>query len=95
MDYLIFLLLLLLFLAFLALMILLWKYAELKGSIEQRARRIFEEWKEKELESTSTRKAGILFEEWKQRHEKEIRKDAVKKSKAVITKITEQIAQFK
>jgi len=32
---------------------------------------------------------------WKQRHEKEIRKDAVKKSKAVITKITEQIAQFK
>jgi len=48
MDY--FLLLLLLFLAFLALIILLWKYAELKGSIEQRARQIFEKWKEKELE---------------------------------------------
>jgi len=40
---LIFILLLLLFLAFLALIILLWKYAELKGNIEQRARQIFEE----------------------------------------------------
>ena len=95
MDYLISLLLLLLFLAFLALIILLWKYAELKGSIEQRARQIFEVWKEKELESTSTRKAEILFEEWKQRHEKEIRKDAVKKSRAAIAgRVTEQIAPF-
>ena len=52
-------------------------------------------WKEKELENTSTRKAEILFEEWTQRHEKEIRKDAVKKSKAVVAgKVTEQIAPF-
>ena len=91
---LIFLLLLLLFLAFLAL-IILWKYAELKGNIEQRARQIFEEWKEKELESTSARKAEILFEKWKRRHEEEIIKDAVKKSKAVVAgKVAEQIAPF-
>ena len=95
MDYLIFLLFLLLFLAFLALIILLWKYAELKGNIEQRARQIFEEWKEKELESTSARKAEILFEKWKRRHEEEIIKDAVKKSKAVVAgKVAEQIAPF-
>jgi len=87
-------LLLLLFLAFLAL-IILWKYAELKGNIEQRARQIFEEWKEKELESTSARKAEILFEKWKRRHEEEIIKDAVKKSKAVVAgKVAEQIAPF-
>jgi len=36
-----------------------------------------------------------FFEEWKQRHEKEIRKDAVKKSRAAIAgKVTEQIAPF-
>jgi len=71
------------------------KYAEVKGNIEQRARQIFEEWKEKELESASMRKAEILFGEWKQRHEKELRRDAVKKSKAVITgKITEHIAPY-
>ena len=87
-------LLLLLFLAFLAL-IILWKYAELKGNIEQRARQIFEEWKEKELESTSARKAEILFEKWKRRHEEEIIKDAVKKSKAVVAgKVAEQIVPF-
>jgi len=43
MDYLIFLLCLLFF----ALIILFWKYAELKGRIEQRAMQIFKEWKEK------------------------------------------------
>lgn len=79
----------------LALLILLWKYAELKGRIEQRARQIFEEWRERELEATSTKKAEILFEEWKQRHEKEIRKDAIEKSKAVITgKVTEHIIPY-
>jgi len=73
-------------------LILLWKYVELKGRIEQRARQIFEEWRERELETTSARKAELLFEEWKQRYEKEIRKDAIEKSKAVITgKVTEHL----
>jgi len=36
-------------------LILLWKYIELKGKIERKARQIFEEWREKEPESTSTR----------------------------------------
>ena len=86
MDYLI----LIIGLLFLAFLILLWRYAELKGRIEQRARQILEEWRERELETTSARKAEILFEEWKHRYEKEIRKDAIEKSKAVITgKVTE------
>lgn len=54
-------------LLFLAFIILLWKYAELKGKIEQRARQIFEEWRDRELESASTKKAEILFEEWRQK----------------------------
>ncbi|RLI86991.1 MAG: Holliday junction resolvase [Archaeoglobales archaeon] len=76
-------------------LILLWKYVELKGRIEQRARQIFEEWRERELETTSARKAELLFEEWKQRYEKEIRKDAIEKSKAVITgKVTEHLIPY-
>ena len=76
-------------------LILLWKYVELKGRIEQRARQIFEEWRERELETTSARKAEILFEEWKRRYEKEIRKDAIEKSKAVITgKVTEHLIPY-
>ncbi len=79
----------------LALLILLWKYVELKSKMEQRARQIFEEWQERELESTSKRKAEILFEEWKQRYEKEVRKDAVEKSKAVIAgKVTEHLIPY-
>ncbi len=57
MDYLILIVGLLL----LALLILLWKYAELKGRIEQRARQIFEEWQERELEIISKRRAEILL----------------------------------
>jgi|Deesub1362B_J571_1020462.scaffolds.fasta_scaffold00217_35 predicted Holliday junction resolvase-like endonuclease len=91
MDYLVFVLGLIL----IALLILFWKYAELRGRIEQRARQIFEEWKERELESASTEKAKILFEEWKQKYEKEIRRDAIEKSKATITgKITEHLTPY-
>lgn len=91
MDYLIFVFGLLL----LAFLILLWKYVELKGKIEQRARQIFEEWRERELESVSTRKAEILFDEWRQKYEKEIRRDAIEKSKAVITgKVTEHFIPY-
>ncbi|MDN5294953.1 MAG: hypothetical protein PWP01_463 [Methanosarcinales archaeon] len=82
-------------LLFLAFIILLWKYAELKGKIEQRARQIFEEWRDRELESASTKKAEILFEEWRQKYEKEIRKDAIEKSKAVIAgKVTEHLIPY-
>lgn len=91
MDYLILIIVLLL----LAFLILLWRYGELKGRIEQRARQMFEEWREKELESASIRKAELLFEEWKQRYEKEIRRDAIEKSKAVITgKVTEHLIPY-
>ena len=91
MDYLLFILCLLL----LAFIILLWKYAELKGRIEQRARQIFEEWRERELKATSARKAELLFEEWKQRYEKGIRRDAIEKSKAVIAgKVSEHLIPY-
>ncbi|WP_083772949.1 Holliday junction resolvase-like protein [Archaeoglobus profundus] len=37
----------------------------------------------------------ILFEEWKQKYEKEIKRDAIEKSKAVITgKVTEHLIPF-
>ncbi|OYT34082.1 Holliday junction resolvase [Archaeoglobales archaeon] len=91
MDYLILIIGLLL----LAFIILLWKYAELKGRIEQRARQIYEEWRKRELESTSARKAELLFEEWRQKYEKEIRRDAIEKSKAVIAgKVTEHLIPY-
>ena len=91
MDYLILIIGLLL----LAFIILLWKYAELKGRIEQRARQIYEEWRKREFESTSARKAELLFEEWRQKYEKEIRRDAIEKSKAVIAgKVTEHLIPY-
>ncbi len=56
---------------------------------------MFEEWRERELETASARKAEILFNVWKQRCEKKIRKDAVEKSKAVITgKVTEHLIPY-
>ena len=70
---------------FLVFIILLWKYAE-----SSRA-----EWRERELETVSTKKAEILFEEWKQKYEKEIRKDAIKKNKAVIAgRVTEHLIPY-
>ncbi len=78
-----------------AFLILLWKYAELRGRVEGRAREIFEEWRERELESAATKRAEILFEEWKQKYEDKIRKDAIERSKAVITgKVAEHLAPY-
>jgi predicted Holliday junction resolvase-like endonuclease len=60
-----------------------------------RCKTISEEWRDRELESVSTRKAEILFEEWKQKYEKEIKKDAIEKSKAVITgKVTKHLISY-
>ncbi len=88
-------LMIILFLLLLAFIILLWRYAELKGKMVQRARQIFEEWRERELKVTSKRRAELLFEEWKQRYEKEIRRDAIEKSKAVIAgKVTEHLISY-
>jgi len=91
MDYQVILFMLLLFTS----VILLWKYIELKGEVERRARRLFEEWREKELEILSGQKAEMLFEDWKKKHEKKIRKDAIEKSKSVIIgKVTEHFAPY-
>ncbi len=78
-----------------AFLVLLWKYTELKGRVEERAREMFEEWRDRELESVATKKAEILFEDWKQRYEKEIRRDAIERSRAVITgKVVEQLTPY-
>lgn len=81
---------------------LFWKYSELKGTIENRARDIYEKWKSSELEKESQRKADLIFNEWKQKEEEKlkkevekIRQDAIEKSKTVIRgKVTEHLVPF-
>ena len=78
-----------------AFLVLLWKYTELKGRVEERAREMFEEWRDRELESVATKKAEILFEDWKQKYEEKIRRDAIERSRAVITgKVVEQLTPY-
>lgn len=77
------------------LLILLWKYMELKSKVEKRAMQMFETWRERELENMSTKKAEMMFENWRQKYEKEIRRDAIEKSRAVIAgKVTEHLIPY-
>ena len=47
------------------------------------------------LRKTLEDKALLLFEKWRSEHEEKVRKDAIEKSKAVITgKVSEQIAPY-
>jgi predicted Holliday junction resolvase-like endonuclease len=74
---------------------LFWKYSELKGEIENRARNIFEKWRSTELETQANEKAKLLFQDWAQQEEKGIREDAIKRSEAVIQgKVTEHLIPF-
>ncbi len=74
---------------------LFWKYSELKGEIENRARDIFEKWRSTELETQANEKAKVLFQGWAQQEEKGIREDAIKRSEAVIQgKVTEHLIPF-
>ena len=74
---------------------LFWKYSELKGEIENRARDIFEKWRLTELETQANEKAKLLFQDWAQQEEKGIREDAIKRSEAVIQgKVTEHLIPF-
>uniref|UniRef100_A0A7V4JP97 Holliday junction resolvase n=1 Tax=Thermodesulfobacterium geofontis TaxID=1295609 RepID=A0A7V4JP97_9BACT len=74
-----------------ALIYLFWHYLKLRGEIETRARKIFEEWKVAELNE----KAKFLFESWKREEEKRIREDAIKKSEMVIKgKVIEHLIPF-
>ena len=77
------------------LIILFWKYAELKGEIENRGRELFEGWRSTELETQAKEKAELLFQDWMQQEEKRIREDAIKRSEAVVTgKVTEHLIPF-
>ena len=74
---------------------LFWKYAELKGEIENRGRELFERWRSTELETQTKEKAELLFRDWMQQEEKRIREDAIKRSEAVVTgKVTEHLIPF-
>ena len=85
----------LILLLILFLIYLFWKYSELKGEIENRARDIFEKWRLTELETQANEKAKLLFQDWAQQEEKGIREDAIKRSEAVIQgKVTEHLIPF-
>ncbi|AEH07297.1 Holliday junction resolvase-like protein [Methanothermococcus okinawensis] len=77
------------------LIILFLKYLKLKDEIERRALSLFEEWRSTELKKEVEEKAKILFSEWKQKEEKNIRRDAIKRSEAVVMgKITEHLVPY-
>ncbi|MCQ1536552.1 Holliday junction resolvase [Methanosarcina sp. KYL-1] len=82
------------FLALLALY-LLFKYIQLKGRVESRARDLYEAWQAREMDRQVSEKADNLFRAWKMDEEKKIRQDAVKKSEAVIRgKVTEHLIPY-
>lgn len=69
--------------------------AELKSKIETHSLELFERWRTTSLETQSREIAEVLFQRWKQEEEKKIRKDAIMKSKAVITgKVTEHLIPY-
>ena len=85
----------LIILLLIVLIYLFWKYSELKGEIENRARDIFGKWRLTELETQANEKAKLLFQAWAQQEEKGIREDAIKRSEAVIQgKVTEHLIPF-
>ena len=85
----------LIILLLIVLIYLFWKYSELKGEIENRARDIFGKWRSTELETQANEKAKLLFQDWVQQEEKGIREDAIKRSEAVIQgKVTEHLIPF-
>jgi predicted Holliday junction resolvase-like endonuclease len=96
------LLFLLLSLATLAFVILLYKYFSLKSQIDTRVREQYEVWREKDLaavrqqyEDITRKEADLQFQQWRQENEEIIRKDAVERSRAVITgKVTEHVVPF-
>jgi predicted Holliday junction resolvase-like endonuclease len=91
---------LLLLLTVLVLAYLLYLYFTLKSTFEPRLRALFEQWKERELqelrrqcEVLSQKSAALQLSQWIQEHESAIRKDAIKRSRAMMGgAVTEQVA---
>ena len=82
------------FFALLSVYILL-KYILLKGTVESRAREMYEAWQAREMERQVSEKADTLFRTWKLDEEKKIRQDAVKKSEAITRgKVTEHLIPY-
>lgn len=82
------------FLILLAVYLLL-KYIQIKGSVESRAREMFEIWQARELDRQVSEKVDTLFRTWKLEEEKKIRQDAVKKSEAITRgKVTEHLIPY-
>ena len=72
-----------------ALIYLLWRFSELKGTIETRAREFSEKWATAELEKQSQGKAELLHRDWAQKEEKKIREDADAKTELRANEIAE------
>ncbi|MCX8172974.1 MAG: hypothetical protein N3D09_05135 [Archaeoglobaceae archaeon] len=88
------------FLLFILLIVLFFRYSELKGDLENKARIMFENWKKSEIEGIrreyeriASEKAKALFDEWKVTEENRIREDAIKRSTATtLGKVGEHLA---
>ncbi len=85
---------LIIFLALFAVYIL-FKYIQMKGRVESRARDLFDTWQTREMEKQVSERADNMFRTWKIDEEKKIRQDAIKKSEAVIRgKVTEHLIPY-
>ncbi|MDX1921030.1 MAG: Holliday junction resolvase-like protein [Candidatus Caenarcaniphilales bacterium] len=81
---------------------LLIKYFFLKATLESKARELFDKWSDGELNKFKSeikeqmlKEAAILSQQWMQEKEREIRKDAIDRSKDVIKgKVTEHLLPF-
>ena len=75
---------------------------ELKGTVESKAMKMFEDWKKNEwelqrkvLETSLKREYEVRFQEWKLAEEKKIREDAINKSRSVIMgQVTEHLIPY-
>ncbi|MDD1715939.1 MAG: Holliday junction resolvase [Methanolinea sp.] len=75
--------------------VLLWYYLKLRYTLEKRAGTLFSEWRAERLEQEARERAELLFREWAFSEEERIRKDAARKSEAVIRgKISEHLAPY-
>lgn len=96
------LLALLLGLALFAFIVVLLRYLTLKSEIPSQMQKRYEEWRNTELQALrqqyqelAQKEAALQLQQWREELEKDIRKDAIEKSRAVtIGKVTEHVVPF-
>ncbi len=71
------------------------RYRELEETLYEQAMKLFNEWSRERLEKEAKERALVLFEAWRNKYEKDIRRDAIEKSKNVIKgRVMEHFAPF-